>query len=329
MFEALMIRHADGATTTRLEQVDPASLPQGDVTVEVAQSSLNYKDALAMTRGAPVVRHFPMIPGIDLAGRVLHSDDPVFRPGDQVLATGWGLGEKHWGGMAGMARLPGRWLLPHPAGLSGRQVMGIGTAGFTAMLCVMALEDGGLTPASGPIIVSGAGGGVGGMAVMLLAQLGYQVVAVTGRAQLQAYLTSLGAAEVLPREALAPTGKPLEKARWAGGIDVVGGEALATMCASITQGGTVAACGLAGGMALPLTVAPFILRNVRLQGIDSVMCPRPRRMTAWARLARDIDPTRLDSMLHDATLAEVPGLAPRLLAGHIRGRTVIHLTNSK
>ncbi|EGG78426.1 Putative quinone oxidoreductase yhdH [Gluconacetobacter sp. SXCC-1] len=318
-----MIRRADGVVTTRLEQVGPDALPEGDVTVQVSHSSLNYKDALAMTRGAPVVRRFPMVPGIDLAGRVVQSHDPVYQPGDQVIATGWGLGESHWGGLAGMARLPGRWLLPRPGGLSARQAMGIGTAGFTAMLCVMALEDGGLTPASGPIIVNGAGGGVGGMAIMLLAQLGYEVVAVTGRPQLHAYLTSLGAAEILPRDTLSPTGKALETARWAGGIDVVGNDALATMCASVMHGGTVAACGLAGGMNLPLTVAPFILRNVRLQGIDSVMCPRPRRMAAWARLARDLDPTRLDSMLHDAPLADAIGIAPRILAGHIRGRTVI------
>lgn len=320
-----MINRADGVVTTRLEQVDPQALPEGDVTVAVSHSSLNYKDALAMTRGTPVVRHFPMVPGIDLAGQVVRSDDPVYQPGDQVIATGWGLGENHWGGLAAMARLPGRWLLPRPGGLSARQAMGIGTAGFTAMLCVMALEDGGLTPASGPVIVSGAGGGVGGMAIMLLAQLGYEVVAVTGRPQLHAYLTSLGAAEIVPRDTLGLTGKALETARWAGGIDVVGGEALATMCASIRHGGTVAACGLAGGMNLPLTVAPFILRNVRLQGIDSVMCPRPRRMAAWARLERDIDPTRLDSMLHDASLADATTIAPRILAGHVRGRTVINI----
>ncbi|GAN97594.1 alcohol dehydrogenase [Komagataeibacter europaeus NBRC 3261] len=325
MFDALMISRADGVVTTRLEQVDPTALPEGDVTVEIDHSSLNYKDALAMTRGAPVVRQFPMIPGIDLAGRVLHSDDPVHRPGDQVLATGWGLGERHWGGLARMARLPGRWLLPQPAGLSARQAMGIGTAGFTAMLCVMSLEEGGVTPTSGPIVVNGAGGGVGGMAIMLLAQLGYQVAAVTGRPQLHTYLTGLGATEVLPRDTLTPTGKVLETARWAGGIDVVGGETLATMCASVQYGGTVAACGLAGGLALPLTVAPFILRGIRLQGIDSVMCPRPRRMTAWTRLARDIDPARLDSMLHDARLADAIAIAPRILAGHIRGRTVINM----
>lgn len=323
MFEALMIRRAEGVVTTRLEQIAPDALPEGDVSVQVSHSSLNYKDAMAITRGTPVVRHFPMVPGIDLAGRVVHSDDPVYQPGDQVIATGWGLGESHWGGLAGMARLPGRWLLPHPAGLSARQAMGIGTAGFTAMLCVMALEDGGVTPASGPIIVNGAGGGVGGMAIMLLAQLGYEVAAVTGRPQLHAYLTSLGATRILPRDTLSPTGKALETARWAGGIDVVGGEALATMCASIRHGGTVAACGLAGGMNLPLTVAPFILRNVRLQGIDSAMCPRPHRMAAWARLARDVDPTRLDSMLHDAPLNDAIAIAPRILAGHIRGRTVI------
>lgn len=323
MFEALMIRRAEGVVTTRLEQIAPDALPEGDVSVQVSHSSLNYKDAMAITRGTPVVRHFPMVPGIDLAGQVVHSDDPVYQPGDQVIATGWGLGESHWGGLAGMARLPGRWLLPRPGNLSARQAMGIGTAGFTAMLCVMALEDGGVTPASGPIIVNGAGGGVGGMAIMLLAQLGYEVVVVTGRPQLHAYLTSLGATKILPRDTLSPTGKALETARWAGGIDVVGGEALATMCASIRHGGTVAACGLAGGMNLPLTVAPFILRNVRLQGIDSVMCPRPHRMAAWARLARDVDPTRLDSMLHEAPLNDAIAIAPRILAGHIRGRTVI------
>ncbi|WP_132305328.1 acrylyl-CoA reductase (NADPH) [Komagataeibacter saccharivorans] len=325
MFEALMISRTDDAVTTRVEQVDPASLPAGDVTVAVDHSSLNYKDALAITRGAPVVRRFPMVPGIDLAGRVIESEDPLYRAGDRVLATGWGLGETHWGGLSRMARLSGRWLLPQPAGLSSRQVMGIGTAGFTAMLCIMSLEEGGLTPASGPVIITGSGGGVGGMAIMLLAQLGYQVTAVTGRPQLHAYLTRLGASEIVPREALAPTGRPLEKIRWAGGIDVVGGDTLATMCASIQYGGTVAACGLAESMALPLTVAPFILRNVRLQGVDSVMCPRPRRMAAWARLARDIDHTLLESMLHDAPLADAITIAPRILAGHVRGRTVISM----
>ncbi|RFD20015.1 oxidoreductase [Komagataeibacter melaceti] len=325
MFKALMITRDADTLTTRLEEVDPDALPEGDVTVAVDHSSLNYKDALAITRGAPVVRQFPMVPGIDLAGRVSASDDPLYRVGDRVMATGWGLGENHWGGLSQMARMPGRWLLPQPAGLSSRQVMGIGTAGLTAMLCVMSLEEGGLTPASGPVIVTGAGGGVGGMAIMLLVRLGFQVVAVTGRPQLHAYLTRLGASEILPREALAPTGRPLDRVRWAGGIDVVGGTALASMCASIQYGGTVAACGLAADMALPLTVAPFILRNVRLQGIDSVMCPRPRRMAAWARLERDIDPTLLESMLHDVTLADAIGLAPRILAGHVRGRAVVNV----
>lgn len=324
MFNAIMIDKTRAGSRASVRSIDPADLPEGEITVRVDYSSLNYKDALAITGRGPVVRRFPMIPGIDLAGEILASDDPVHRPGDQVIANGWGLGEEHWGGLSQMARVHGKWLLPRPRSFSARQCMGIGTAGYTAMLCVMALEKGGVTPGDGDIVVTGAGGGVGGIAIALLARLGYRVVAVTGRDSLTDYLRGLGAAEVVGRSALTYTPRPLQSARWSGAIDVAGGKVLAALCASMRPGGVVAACGLAAGMDLPLTVAPFILRGITLRGIDSVMCPREQRMTAWARLERDLDPALVDSICAEITLKQAITTSPQLLAGNIRGRIVVN-----
>ena len=323
MFNAIMIDKTRTGSRASVRSLDPADLPEGEITLRVDYSSLNYKDALAITGRGPVVRRFPMIPGIDLAGEIIASDDPVYRPGDQVIANGWGLGEEHWGGLSQMARVHGKWLLPRPRNFSARQCMGIGTAGYTAMLCVMALEKGGVTPGDGDIVVTGAGGGVGGIAIALLARLGYRVVAVTGRDSLTEYLRTLGAAEVVGRSALTYTARPLQAARWSGAIDVAGGKVLAALCASMRPGGVVAACGLAAGMDLPLTVAPFILRGVTLHGIDSVMCPRDQRMAAWARLERDLDPALVDSMCEEITLKQAIATSPQLLAGNIRGRIVV------
>lgn len=326
MFDAMMIeRLNDGRQHVSLRQLEDSQLPQGDVLVGVEWSTLNYKDALAITGRGPIVKSFPMIPGIDFAGTVLSSDTPAFKPGDKVLLNGWGVGERHWGGFAGHARVSGEWLTPLPEAFTTREAMIIGTAGYTAMLCVMALERAGLVPSRGPIVVTGASGGVGCVAVMLLARLGYEVVAITGRTQEKKWLQGLGAREVLGRETLAPTGKPWEKARWAGGIDVAGGEVLATLCASITHRGAVAACGLAAGMDLPLTVAPFILRGISLMGIDSVMCPPSERTEAWALLAELLDVRQLETVVSECRLPDVVHAADDLLAGRIRGRRIIRV----
>ncbi|WP_415427580.1 MDR family oxidoreductase, partial [Acetobacter okinawensis] len=269
------------------------ALPAEEVTVRVHWSGLNYKDALAVTGRGPVVRSWPMVPGIDFAGVVEHSASPDFSVGQEVILNGWGVGEKHWGGFAQKACVPGAWLQPLPQGLSGQQAMALGTAGFTAMLSVQALVREGVEPVHGPVLVTGATGGVGSVAVMLLAQMGYEVVAVTGRLEEQAYLHQLGATEVLARSHFEMPSRPLEKARWAGAVDVVGGQVLASVCASMKPQGVVAACGLAGGMDFPATVAPFILRGVTLVGIDSVMCPQPVRRQAWARLAEQVNKTLL------------------------------------
>jgi acrylyl-CoA reductase (NADPH) len=278
---------------------------------------------LAITGKSPVVRRFPMIPGVDLAGTVTASDNPDYQIGDAVVLNGWGVGEVHWGGLAQKARLKGEWLVPLPDAFTPQQAMAIGTAGYTAMLCVMALERHGVSPDKGDILVTGAAGGVGSVAVAILSRLGYRVVAVSGRTEETDYLKGLGADEVLPRADFAQPGKPLAKERWAGAVDVVGSQVLANVCASLKYGGVVAACGLAGGMDFPATVAPFILRGVTLAGIDSVMCPRPQRLEAWSRLARDLDVSKLETMTRVIGLSEAITTAPLLLAGQVRGRVVV------
>ncbi len=284
--QALLLEQQDGKTLASVQTLDASRLPEGDVTVDVHWSSLNYKDALAITGKGKIIRNFPMIPGIDFAGIVRASEDPRFHAGQEVLLTGWGVGENHWGGLAQQARVKGDWLVAMPQGLDARKAMVIGTAGFTAMLCVMALEDAGIHPQDGEIVVTGASGGVGSTAVALLHKLGYQVVAVSGRESTHEYLKRLGASRILPRDEFAES-RPLEKQLWAGAIDTVGDKVLAKVLAQMNYGGCVAACGLAGGFALPTTVMPFILRNVRLQGVDSVMTPPERRAQAWQRLVAD------------------------------------------
>jgi acrylyl-CoA reductase (NADPH) len=323
MFKGILIEKTDDSYEATLKEIEESSLPDGDVTVNVAYSTLNYKDALAITGKSPVVRRFPMVPGVDLAGTVEHSDDPRYRPGDAVVLNGWGVGESHWGGLAEKARLKGDWLIPLPLTFSPQQAMAIGTAGYTAMLCVMALERHGVTPDKGEVVVTGAAGGVGSVAVALLAKLGYQVVAISGRQEETAYLEGLGAAEVLDRAEFAKPGKPLGKARWAGAVDVVGSHVLANICATTQYGGVVAACGLAGGMDFPASVAPFILRGVTLAGIDSVMRPREDRIEAWDRLARDLDVSKLDGISRVIGLSDAISCAQSFLAGQIRGRVVV------
>lgn len=323
MFRAILIEKTGDASRASLSEIDDERLPQGEVTVRVAFSTLNYKDALAITGRGPVVRSFPMVPGIDFAGVVEHSSDPFHKVGDPVVLNGWGVGEKHWGGLAEKARVSGGWLVPLQAPFTLRQAMGIGTAGYTAMLCVMALERQGLTPDKGEVLVTGATGGVGSIAVALLSKLGYDVAAVTGRPEEAGYLRSLGAKEVLERAQFSGPGKPLARERWAGAVDVAGGPVLANVCAAMRYRGVVAACGLAAGMALPATVAPFILRGVTLVGIDSVMCPKADRLEAWARLARDLDPAMLAGVVEEVALPDVVSVAGRLMDGRIRGRVVV------
>ncbi|GBQ62082.1 alcohol dehydrogenase [Ameyamaea chiangmaiensis NBRC 103196] len=324
-FQALLIeKNEAGEKRFDIRQMGEDALPDGDVTVQIEWSSLNYKDALAITGRGPIVRQFPMVPGIDFAGTVVRSTDPAVSPGDQVVLNGWGVGEKHWGGLAGRARVRADWLVPLPKGLSTRQAMAIGTAGYTAMLCVMALEHGGIQPDTGPIAVSGALGGVGSIAVMLLSRLSYTVEAITGRSEESAYLTALGAASILPRDEFTQPGKPLARARWAGAVDVAGGRVLANLCAGMAPGGVVTACGLAAGMDFPATVAPFILRGVSLIGIDSVYCQRERRIIAWNRLAELLDPHLLDTMTTAIPLADVSAVAGALMDGRIRGRVIVN-----
>ena len=322
-YRALQIEKDDTGYRCTLKTLDDSALPEGDVTVAVDYSTVNYKDGLAITGKSPVVRKFPLTPGIDLAGTVTASQHPLFKAGDAVVLNGWGVGESHSGGLAQKARLKGDWLIHRPGAFSARQAMAIGTAGYTAMLCVMALEKHGVTPEQGEVLVTGAGGGVGSVAIALLAKLGYRVVASTGRLQEAGYLRSLGAADVIDRAELAAPGKPLAKERWAGVVDTVGSHTLANACASTKYGGTVAACGLAQGMDLPATVAPFILRGVTLAGIDSVMAPRALREAAWARLARDLDVGKLDAMTQEVGLGDAIGLGAQILAGQVRGRVVV------
>jgi acrylyl-CoA reductase (NADPH) len=317
-----VVAGGDGPAT--VEELEESDLPDGDVTVEVAYSSLNYKDGLAVTGTARIARSFPMVCGVDLAGTVSSSSSPDWTEGDEVVLTGWGLSETHPGGHTERQRVRGEWLVPRPPGLTLAQTMAIGTAGLTAMLCVLSLEDDGLSPADGDVVVTGAGGGVGSVAVALLARLGYSVTAATGRPETHDYLRSLGATSFIAREELAgESGRPLEKERWAGGIDSVGSTTLATILRQTRYGRAVAACGNAGGNDLPATVLPFILRGVRLLGIDSVRCPRPRRELAWSRLAADLPTELLDAMTTIAPLGDVPALAEQILAGRTRGRVVI------
>lgn len=325
MFRGLLIDKQDGQQTAAVRMLDETSLPEGDVTVRVAWSTLNYKDALAITGRSPVVRKFPMVPGIDFAGTVESSADPAWKPGEAVVLNGWGVGETHWGGLAELARVPGRFLIPLQAPFTPRQAMGIGTAGYTAALCVLALERHGVTPDKGPVLVTGAAGGVGSVAVAMLARLGYEVAAVTGRVQEADFLTRLGARHVIDRAEFAQAGRPLEKERWAGAVDVAGGQVLANVCAAMRYRGVVAACGLAAGMGFPATVAPFILRGVTLAGIDSVMAPTADRLAAWSRLAADLDTALLKQLMHEIALDDAIAVAPDLLAGQVRGRLVVRV----
>ena len=323
MFKAILIEKDDAGYRAQLTELADDALPEGDVTVRVAYSTLNYKDGLAITGKGPVVRKFPMVPGIDLAGTVEASSHPDVAVGDAVVLNGWGVGEGHWGGLAQRARLKGDWLVPLPAAFTARQAMAIGTAGYTAMLCVMALERRGVTPDQGEILVTGANGGVGSVAVAVLAKLGYTVVASTGRPDEADFLKTLGAAEIIDRATLNAPGKPLARERWAGAVDTVGSHTLANVCASTRYCGTVAACGLAQGMDFPSTVAPFILRGVTLAGIDSVMAPRAERLEAWQRLGRDLDVAKLELITSEIGLGEVIDTAGRLMAGQVRGRVVV------
>ncbi len=321
--KGVLVEKDDSGIRAELRELDEQQLPEGNVTIRVHWSSFNYKDVLAITGKMPVIRSFPMVPGIDLAGVVESSDDDRYQVGQEVLVTGYGIGEAHWGGYAELARVPGDWLVPLPEGLTLRQSMAIGTAGFTAMLCVMALERGGVTPEQGPILVTGAGGGVGSVAIGLLSKLGYEVAAVSGRPEAEGYLKELGASEVLPRSDFSKPGKPLGKERWAGAVDVVGSHTLANICASTQYDGVVTACGLAGGMEFPATVAPFILRGVTLVGIDSVQCKQPRRSEAWQRLVEDLDLAKLETMTNEIQLDDVIETAKNWGQSDHRGRVVV------
>jgi acrylyl-CoA reductase (NADPH) len=324
-FRAIRIDKAEKGTTAALTQFDEAELMEGDVTVAVEWSTLNYKDGLALTGKAPVVRRFPMIAGVDFAGTVEQSAHPAWKVGDKVVSTGWGLSETHLGAYAEKARVKGDWLVRLPEGISARDAMAIGTAGFTAMLAVLALERQGLSPANGPVVVTGAAGGVGSVATALLAKLGYHVIASTGRMSEAPYLKNLGAAEVIDRNELSGPVKPLAKERWAGGVDSVGSTTLANLLSMTKYGGAISACGLAAGMDLPTTVAPFILRGVCLLGIDSVMCPITSRRAAWERLARDLDKSKLSEITHEIGLSQVIEMGPKILAGEVRGRIVVKI----
>ncbi len=325
MFKALQLSKQDEVFKAGVVTLDEAALPPGDVQVRVEYSTLNYKDGLAITQKGPVVRNWPMVAGVDGAGVVLSSTHPDWQPGERFIHNGWGLGETRWGLLAERASLQGQWLVKLPAGLSARQAMAIGTAGYTAMLCVMALEDHGLKPGDGEVLVTGATGGVGSIAVALLAGLGHTVVAATGKSDQQAYLQQLGASSVIDRASLSAAGKPLQKERWAAVVDAVGSHTLANACAQTRYGGVVAACGLAQGADFPATVMPFILRGISLIGIDSVMAPLARRQQAWQRLARDLDQAKLESMITEIPLDQAMAQAQALMAGQVRGRIVVKI----
>ena len=323
MYRALQINKDDAGYRAELKELDESALPEGDVTVQVAWSTLNYKDGLAITGKGPVVRKFPLTPGIDMAGTVIESNHPCWKAGDKVLLNGWGVGETHSGCLAQKARLNGNWLVPLPKAFTERQAMAIGTAGYTAMLCVLALEKHGIKPADGEILVTGANGGVGSVAIMLLAKLGYTVIASTGRPEEEPHLKALGAAGIVDRKELSEPGKPLGKERWAGVVDSVGSTTLANACATTKYAGAVAACGLAGGADFPATVMPFILRGVTLYGIDSVMAPIDRRVEAWNRLACDLDVAKLEANTTEISLQEALDVGAKLLEGKVRGRVVV------
>jgi len=325
-FRALVVeQHADGVQAV-FRELPVSALPQGDVLVSVAYSSLNYKDALAITNQGKIIRSFPGVPGIDLAGTVVEAQSERFKAGDKVLLTGWGVGERHWGGYAQLARVKSEWLVPLPTGLSLQDAMGIGTAGFTAMLCVNALEEHGLRPGGREVLVTGAAGGVGSIAVALLATLGYNVVAGTGRSELHEYLKELGASDFLDRAALAtPSKRPLDSERWAGAIDTVGGETLASVLRAMAYGTSVATCGNAGSMALPTTVLPFILRGINLLGIDSASCPTERRLAAWKRIAQILPHEKLEKIVRVEPFQKLITLSDEILEGHVRGRIVIDM----
>ncbi|SHO61511.1 alcohol dehydrogenase [Pseudoxanthobacter soli DSM 19599] len=327
MFEAILIENGPEGRRAGLTRLEEDALPPGDVTVAVSHSTLNYKDALAITGRGPVVRSYPMIPGIDFAGTVVDSASEAFRPGDRVVLNGWGLGESRWGGLGEKARVQGEWLVPLPAAFTPAQAMAIGTAGYTAMLAVLAIERHGVEPTSGDILVTGASGGVGSIAVALLSTLGFRVVASTGRPQEADFLTRLGAAEIVDRAQFSAPSKPLGSQRWAAAIDSVGSHTLANVCATMCYRGIVAACGLAQGMDFPATVAPFILRGVTLAGIDSVYRPQADRIEAWSRLARDLDPAKLALITREIALAEAVAAADDLLAGRLRGRCVVRIAS--
>ncbi|MBV1787281.1 oxidoreductase [Marinobacterium sp. D7] len=325
MFKALVLDQVDGKTTAEIKQLDESELPAGEVLIEVGYSSLNYKDGLAVTGKGPIIAKFPAIPGIDLVGQVISSEDPRFSPGMQVVVTGWGVGERHWGGMAARARMQADWLVPLPEGMSPQTAMAIGTAGLTAMLCVLALEEAGVKPEQGPVLVTGASGGVGSVAVNLLSRRGFEVVAGTGRVEEEPYLRKLGAQAIRSRDEMAVVSRPLEKQRWAGVVDTVGGTVLARALAETLYAGAVAACGLAGSADLPTTVMPFILRNVRLQGVDSVSCPTERRTLAWQKLQQELDTSLLGDLVQEIALEQVPEYAERIVQGKVRGRTLVRI----
>jgi len=327
MFKAILLtRNEDKSTSAAVTEVDEADLPEGDVTVAVSHSTLNYKDGLAITGKGPVVRSWPMIPGIDFAGTVTDSAHADFKPGDAVVLNGWGLGETRWGGLGAVARVPGDWLVPLPAAFTPAQAMAIGTAGYTAALAVLELTRQGVTPDKGPVLVTGASGGVGGVAISLLAKQGFEVVALTGRTGEADYLKGLGATDIMDRAEYADAAKPLGKERWAGAVDAVGSHTLANVLSQTKYFGTVASCGLAGGMDLPSSVAPFILRGVKLCGIESVYMPKPERLAAYELLARDLDAAHLDALSQEVGLSEAIDAAGRLMAGQVRGRLVVDVT---
>ncbi|HEX9178857.1 MAG TPA: MDR family oxidoreductase [Burkholderiales bacterium] len=327
MFKGLLITNENDQRKCELTQIDEKDLPEGDVLVRVEYSTVNYKDGLAITGKGPVVRKYPMVPGIDCAGVVEESSNPGFKAGDRVVLNGWGVGEGHWGCLAQKARLKGDWLIPLPKAFTPRQAMAIGTAGYTASLCVLALERHGVTPDKGEIVVTGASGGVGSVAIALLAKRGYKVVASTGRLNEADYLKSLGAAEVIDRNTLSAPGKPLGRERWAGAVDSAGSHTLANVCATTRYKGVVTACGLAQGMDFPASVAPFILRGVTLAGIDSVMAPKADRLAAWDRLATDLDPAKLELITHEIDLASAIQAGNDIVAGTVRGRVVVNVNS--